>query len=384
MYALQHFYLPSPIHSRFINQNVLQRYMPVGGVRIEDDILITSRGYENLTKAPKGDAMFDVIRGRKSTSSAAHAINAHPSVNVSEPPLFRAPGCPVRATPPGPYSVKRAATMPNQTSESQRAIPDHRNDSANFRRSMTTDERVQHWRRSHQQHSPRRPTAFQEKPNTVCGAFTNDVRHIFIGDGSLDSSSTRSLPQCTDCGILAQTLERLRQNLALSKQGSPTQAHILQDSLSNDAVDKESLSSARHDLNAPSGKTKETSFVVLQQGSLPLLSRTEQGNGVVERATARKSLDRISRLQETQGHQPRAAVSIEPEALSSQEPESYYRSHEQCQDPLRQRSTTERTIPTTYKRILGSPMSMPIRARMVQQQERRRPSNYTDDRDWMA
>ncbi|KAF3043565.1 hypothetical protein E8E11_008048 [Didymella keratinophila] len=71
MYALQHFYLPSPVHSRFINQKVLQRYMPVGGVRIEDDILITSRGYENLTKAPKGDAMFDIIRGRKSALSTA-------------------------------------------------------------------------------------------------------------------------------------------------------------------------------------------------------------------------------------------------------------------------------------------------------------------------
>ncbi|KAJ4337262.1 hypothetical protein N0V87_004762 [Didymella glomerata] len=79
MYALQHFYLPSPVHSRFINQKVLQRYMPVGGVRIEDDILITSRGFENLTKAPKGDAMFDIIRGRKSAlSTAQQRRNANP------------------------------------------------------------------------------------------------------------------------------------------------------------------------------------------------------------------------------------------------------------------------------------------------------------------
>ena len=57
-YALQHFYLPSPVHSKYINTEVLKRYMPVGGVRIEDDILITSSGYENLTTAPKGDAML--------------------------------------------------------------------------------------------------------------------------------------------------------------------------------------------------------------------------------------------------------------------------------------------------------------------------------------
>ncbi len=33
----------------------------MGGVRIEDDILITEDGYENLTWAPKGKEMLDVI-----------------------------------------------------------------------------------------------------------------------------------------------------------------------------------------------------------------------------------------------------------------------------------------------------------------------------------
>lgn len=37
--------------------------MHVGGVRIEDDILITAKGYENLTLAPKGREMLDIIRG---------------------------------------------------------------------------------------------------------------------------------------------------------------------------------------------------------------------------------------------------------------------------------------------------------------------------------
>jgi Xaa-Pro dipeptidase len=41
----------------------LQYYYPVGGVRIEDDILVTQDGFENLTTAPKGQAALDIING---------------------------------------------------------------------------------------------------------------------------------------------------------------------------------------------------------------------------------------------------------------------------------------------------------------------------------
>ena len=34
---------------RYIDQKVLEKYWDVGGVRIEDDVLITEEGYENLT-----------------------------------------------------------------------------------------------------------------------------------------------------------------------------------------------------------------------------------------------------------------------------------------------------------------------------------------------
>jgi Xaa-Pro aminopeptidase len=44
--------LKSPA-ARYVNKELLRRYMPVGGVRIEDDILITRSGFENLTTAPK-------------------------------------------------------------------------------------------------------------------------------------------------------------------------------------------------------------------------------------------------------------------------------------------------------------------------------------------
>ena len=61
-YNLDTVYLPDPKHSQYINTEVLEQYMPVGGVRIEDDILITESGYENLTPAVKGDEMLKVIR----------------------------------------------------------------------------------------------------------------------------------------------------------------------------------------------------------------------------------------------------------------------------------------------------------------------------------
>ncbi|KAL8789019.1 MAG: hypothetical protein Q9195_007039 [Heterodermia aff. obscurata] len=46
-------YLKDEKHKGFIDEGVLNKYWDVGGVRIEDDILVTEDGYENLTTAPK-------------------------------------------------------------------------------------------------------------------------------------------------------------------------------------------------------------------------------------------------------------------------------------------------------------------------------------------
>ncbi|KAL2863696.1 aminopeptidase P family protein [Aspergillus lucknowensis] len=48
--------------AKYINFEQAERYIPVGGVRIEDDLLVTRTGYENLTTAPKGEAMWEIIR----------------------------------------------------------------------------------------------------------------------------------------------------------------------------------------------------------------------------------------------------------------------------------------------------------------------------------
>ena len=63
-YALEEIYLKDPKYAKYINRDLLDKYYPVGGVRIEDDILVTEDGYENLTTAvPKGDAALKIING---------------------------------------------------------------------------------------------------------------------------------------------------------------------------------------------------------------------------------------------------------------------------------------------------------------------------------
>lgn len=55
-------YLPDPETSKFIDEEVLEWYMHVGGLRIEDDILMIERDYNKTTLIPKGKEMLDVIR----------------------------------------------------------------------------------------------------------------------------------------------------------------------------------------------------------------------------------------------------------------------------------------------------------------------------------
>ncbi|KAK8031141.1 hypothetical protein PG990_000875 [Apiospora arundinis] len=61
---IEAYYLSKPELARYIDTAVLDRYWGVGGVRIEDCILVTEDGYENLTTAPKGEEMLKIINGK--------------------------------------------------------------------------------------------------------------------------------------------------------------------------------------------------------------------------------------------------------------------------------------------------------------------------------
>ncbi|PHH66195.1 hypothetical protein CDD81_258 [Ophiocordyceps australis] len=54
-------YLQDPAHSKFIDSSILQKYWTVGGVRIEDNILVTQDGYQNLTSAVKDPEKVEAL-----------------------------------------------------------------------------------------------------------------------------------------------------------------------------------------------------------------------------------------------------------------------------------------------------------------------------------
>ncbi len=56
-------FLKDPKHAELIDRDVLESYYHVGGVRIEDCILVTDDGHENLTTAPKGEEALKIIDG---------------------------------------------------------------------------------------------------------------------------------------------------------------------------------------------------------------------------------------------------------------------------------------------------------------------------------
>jgi Xaa-Pro dipeptidase len=53
--------LANPAQARFLNAEVLQRFRGFGGVRIEDDVLVTADGIENMTIVPRSVADIEEV-----------------------------------------------------------------------------------------------------------------------------------------------------------------------------------------------------------------------------------------------------------------------------------------------------------------------------------
>jgi hypothetical protein len=235
VFALEHFYRPSPIHSKYINFEVVQRYLPVGGVRIEDDLLITSKGYNNLTTAPKGDAMLEIIRSGNSgkTLFAARKQSLRRKSSENNPPLLRAPGISTDKVASILHPIARSATMPagfKQPISTDFEPFEGPSLFSNFKRSMTTDERIQHWRRDRgSELSSQEQPIISKQSKSVCGTNARGVRHVYMTSGAHctpppgSAFSEHYLPVCKNCTILCETLDRLRKNLDLSEQSAPIQ-----------------------------------------------------------------------------------------------------------------------------------------------------------------
>ncbi|KAF2714905.1 putative Xaa-Pro aminopeptidase, partial [Pleomassaria siparia CBS 279.74] len=240
-YALNMFYLPSPIHSKFINTKVVARYLPVGGVRIEDDILITSKGYKNLSTAPKGEAMLEIIRSQNaqwpliSDLADLGPIMRETDVEKEEEPLLRAPGFPKHTQEPiiQIKPIVRSATAPVKRVHGRKSADSGDLEKlegpaliTDIKRSRTTDENVQQWRVNRKRTEL---AAISSPRTTICGENSPSFIHTYMGlpveHGEVHSISLQPAkdqkPRCRNCAILVEAVDRLRDSLNKSEKVSP-------------------------------------------------------------------------------------------------------------------------------------------------------------------
>ena len=59
--------LQDPVRSKFVDADVLNRFRGFGGIRLEDDVLVTADGIDNLTNAPRTVEDVEAVMAGKIT-----------------------------------------------------------------------------------------------------------------------------------------------------------------------------------------------------------------------------------------------------------------------------------------------------------------------------
>jgi hypothetical protein len=188
--------------------------------------------------------MLEIIRNGKSGKHISkHGKCPHPrKAGIEEPQLFRAPGILTETPEQMMKPIARAATMPAEFKQSDTVdFEPSKGPSlfSNFRRAMTTDERIQHWRQGQIDSAPVKPVTphNQPRPGTLCGGSSKDVQHVYMLLAGRSPPVENSGTMCPHCNILCETLTRLRSNMVslepLSIPKLITQANIVRATKSN-------------------------------------------------------------------------------------------------------------------------------------------------------
>jgi hypothetical protein len=177
--------------------------------------------------------MLDIIRQGKSSDLpfGPRRQSMRAKINKEQPALLRAPGISTDKPESILKPIARATTMPAEYK--QRKSVDFEPFEgpslfSNFRRSQTTDERIQQWQQDRDLAiTSRNQSHARSQCASVCGDSSKGAKHVYLTTEFQrpatphQGSFEHPLPPCKKCTILCETLDRLRQNLSISEQSSP-------------------------------------------------------------------------------------------------------------------------------------------------------------------
>lgn len=187
-----------------------------------------------MTTAPKGDAMFDIIKNGSSNEAGASERMASPprrTFNVDESTLLRAPGLSSTASATILRSLARASTMPAEFRPQDSVDFEPFNGSSlfsNFRRSMTTEDKIRQWQRN-QLEAARSETCAATLPNDNILAGCRQAtlasvpgRNIRYAEDALQHRSSLPFRGTTSAKIKSNTDLNETKQVVMTSSGRPS------------------------------------------------------------------------------------------------------------------------------------------------------------------